>query len=72
MAVAGWEEVNLLGMGTDLRHVSRLQLIGFIVGHLWHVGKSHQGKLVVERLVSLSEWECLLYTGRPRGGQVQG
>lgn len=70
--MVGWEKVNLLGMGTDLRHVSRLQSIGFINGHLWHVGKSHQRKLVVERLVSLSEWECHLYSERPKGGQVQG
>lgn len=46
MAAAGWEEVDLLGMWTDLRGVWRLQSTGFIDGLGGTAGKSHQGKLV--------------------------
>ena len=68
MAVAEWEEVDLWGMRTDLRHVWRLQSTGFPDGCWWHVGKSHQGKLTDEGLMTLSELERHLYTGRPWGG----
>lgn len=52
MAVAEGEEVDLLGMRTDLRHVWWLQSTGFPDGCWWQVGKGHRGKLEDEACVT--------------------